>query len=282
MATAKPNTPSPADTAAQQPSTASTPVAPVTQPAPVAPVQPVIPPQTSIKPPTAATAQPPFSGHSEAAPAAHQSTHTQDGPAPPKPTAAAPVEPRARAEDAPHGSDSVLNVTAGDYEVPEAFAHRPGVDLLMKVCTLFGVDPNPRLPVFVAGKHTPTATTRFRELMNWSYTPGDEYAGVPDKVTIVTAGGRKLTVDGNGEFDSDTDAMLHQAFNAYRVNPTTNEREESPLPYDLTLPQQAVIGIVTSDRHRYRRGYLNEGGRAEADRRERAEVEARRAAFHRG
>jgi hypothetical protein len=43
-----------------------------------------------------------------------------------------------------------------------------------------------------------------------------------------------------------------------------------PLPDDLALPVAQVTGVATKTEHRYRRGYLREGGKKEADRREKA------------
>lgn len=251
------------------------PVHPVTTQAP-APVQ----PQTSTPPATnPLDVQPPFGGHAmpaQPAPSAPQQPPDAAVRRPPNKTDNAGT-PRVREDDADE-EDTVLTATAESYRMPPEFEGKPGAELLLKVCDLFGVDPNPKLPTFVAGKHVPTANTKFRELLNWRFYPGDPDAGMPDKVTIVTAGGRKLTVDSNGEFDSDTETILRHAFRAFKMNPKTNEPEPMALPGDLTLPVEAVLGIVMSDEHVYRRGYLGEGGKREADRRD-ARVAARKRAF---
>lgn len=268
----KPNTPQTAGTAAQMTPGNDTHQQQPTPVTVVPPVAPVIPPQTSLKAPSPIEMQPPFGGHAVPAQATSETTHDQAS-APPPPA-------RARVDGDERGpADTVLTVADEDYPLPAAYRGQPGVELLMLVCDLFGVDPNPSLPVFQAGKHVATATTKFRELMSWKFTPGDPMAGVADKVTIVTAGGRKLTVDSNGQFDSDTENVLRQAFQAFRVNPATNEKEPIALPRDLTLPVEAVLGVVMSDRHQYRRGYLREGGKREADRRAQEEQDRQREQF---
>lgn len=165
------------------------------------------------------------------------------------------------------------------YRVPDEFRGKPGLHLLMRACNLLGIDPDPTLPVFNPKRHKPEAGAAFRELMDWRFYRGDRSAGDPDYVTLVTAGGLKITHrdDMAQPWDDETDHRLALAFNAFRINRETKLPERIALPADLTLPANAVLGFSDETRHQYRRGYLREGGRAEADRREAAEA-AQRAA----
>jgi hypothetical protein len=240
-------------------------------------------PQTSEPPAThVQDLQPPFGGHAEPPkPAASEPQPPPTSAVQPPPRAAAAQQPRDRDNeltDQGQPRESVMEATAEEYQVPEDFANKPGARLLMKICNLFGIDPNPRLPVFVSGKHDP-ARGRFRELLSWRHYPGDPMAGVPESVTLVTSGGLKLNVNSEGEYDEATEVQLRNAFRAFRTNPKTNEVEPLPLPNDMTLPATAVLGIPASQDHVYQQGYLRSGGRAEADRREQQAIERRRQAF---
>jgi len=138
-------------------------------------------------------------------------------------------------------------------------------ELLLEACERFGVDPTvERIP---------------SELASWNYYRGDRRSGVPASVVIVTAGGVKLRHYSDPDYvapnctdaamDQDTEETLARLFGAYRKDAQKN-LVRVPLPEDLALPGPAVTGFPNTEDHRYRRGYLAEGGKGEADRRDAA------------
>lgn len=142
----------------------------------------------------------------------------------------------------------------------------PGAkELLLEACERFGVDP--------------TVERQPSELGSWNFYKGDRRLGVPASVVLVTAGGVKLRHYADPDYvapnctepamDQDTEDTLARLFGAYRKDAQKN-LVRMPLPEDLALPGPAVTGFPTQEDHRYRRGYLAEGGKAEADRRDAA------------
>jgi hypothetical protein len=127
--------------------------------------------------------------------------------------------------------------------------------LLLDACDRFGV--------------VPTKEVRPKELLAWNYYGERVQDGVPASVVIVTAGGVKLRhyEDPDYPMEPETEERLAIIFNAYRIDKDTGKPIRMPLPTDLALPLAAVTGIPTRQDHVYRRGYLKEGGRAEANRR---------------
>jgi hypothetical protein len=122
--------------------------------------------------------------------------------------------------------------------------------LLAEACYVFGINPDPAL--------------KPRELAAYRVDPGDPdgVPAVPVSVVLVTAGGLKVRYP----IDDDTENRLRLVYGAYKVNRATGEREVLPLPEDLTLPRANVDGVVRSDEHVYRTGYLREGGKEAAAR----------------
>lgn len=164
-------------------------------------------------------------------------------PAPPAPPAPKAPPPAKAAAPAP-----AYVVEASGNKSARALA------ILLDACELFGVNPEQdQRPV---------------ELLSWRYRPGDPREQLPESVTLVTAGGVKIVhyADPAYPMDPDTTERLRAVFGAYRKD-KDGTRVPLPLPTDLTLPEGAVTGLVQSDEHVYRRGYLREGGRAEAVRR---------------
>lgn len=139
--------------------------------------------------------------------------------------------------------------------IPEAIATKLAKDsrrdeldpmerrILAEACYVFGLNPDP--------------TLKPRELAQYRFDQGDPHAAspVPPYVSLVTAGGLKLRYP----IDDDTETRLRTVYNCFRANPRTGEREALPLPPDLTLPREAVDGVVRSSEHQYRTGYLKEG-----------------------
>ena len=62
----------------------------------------------------------------------------------------------------------------------------------------------------------------------------------------MTAGGLKFT----WPLDEDSVTRLRQWFNAFKI--VNGEKVVLPLPEDLTLPREAVDGVVRSAEHQYR------------------------------
>lgn len=115
--------------------------------------------------------------------------------------------------------------------------------LLAEACYVFGINPDP--------------TLKPRELAAYRFDKGDPDAvtPIPAYVSMVTSGGLKVRYP----IDDDTEMRLRTVYNCFRANPKTGEKEELPLPPDLTLPRAAVDGVVRSTEHQYRTGYLREG-----------------------
>jgi hypothetical protein len=148
---------------------------------------------------------------------------------------------------------------------PDAFKNRQGVELLMKACHAYNLNPDPTLTVFIHGRHEPDPRLPYREVLAWNYYEGS--GSVPNRVVIVTAGGAKLSYPPDAAaFD-----VLRNVFKAFTVDPITKQLVPGELPPDLALPIETVTGIPITDKHILRRGYLREGGRAGADRRDAAE-----------
>jgi hypothetical protein len=124
--------------------------------------------------------------------------------------------------------------------------------LLAEACYVFGLNPDP--------------TVKPIELAAFRCDPGDPNGvnPTPASVVLVTGGGLKIRYP----IDEDTENRLRIVYNAYKVNTKTGEREVLPLPPDLALPREHVDGVVRTADHQYRTGYLREGGKAEAARRE--------------
>jgi hypothetical protein len=166
---------------------------------------------------------------------------------------AEPLEARDE-EDGDEDREAIVEALVEEL-VPEKVATalkitRPEqVALLAELCYTFGLNPNPAL--------------KPREVIAHKFDAGDENATppVPPSVTVVTGGGLKIRYP----FDDDTENRLRIVFNAYTVR--NGERVTLPLPADLTLPRASVDGQVHSTEHQYRKGYLREGGREEANRR---------------
>jgi hypothetical protein len=140
--------------------------------------------------------------------------------------------------------------------VPESrgVSSRDALDLLLDACELYGVNPEQF--------HVPT------ELMSWSYQPANRVERTPASVTLVTAGGQKLRhyADPSFPMEPETEERLRNIFGAWRKD-KDGTRIPAQLPDDLTLPETAVTGIPVSTDHVYQRGYVREGGKAEAARR---------------
>lgn len=164
------------------------------------------------------------------------------------------------------GDDTLYEQPLATLRVPEAFKNRAGVDLLMKACQAYNLDPNPKLAVYVHGKHNPDPRLPYREILAWQFYDGAG-SGLPDKVVIVTAGGAKLAYPP----DMQSLDVLRNVFKAFTVDPVSKQLVPGELPPDLSLPIETVTGIPITDKYILRRGYLREGGRAGSDRREAAE-----------
>lgn len=131
---------------------------------------------------------------------------------------------------------------------------KAALNLLLDACERFGVNPEQ--------DHRPA------ELLAWRFSPENRVEQIPASVTLVTAGGLKLVhyADPGYPEDPDTIERLRNVFGAWKKD-KDGTRVPLPLPTDLTLPEGAVTGLVQSDDHVYRRGYLRDGGKAEAARR---------------
>lgn len=146
-------------------------------------------------------------------------------------------------------------VTLPDF-VAEATGNRSeeARDLLLDACERYGINPvQDQRPV---------------ELSAWKYRPANAVEQVPASVTLVTAGGLKIVhyEDDAYPADPETEERLRNVFGAWRKD-KDGTRVALPLPTDMTLPQGAVTGLAMTDDHVYRRGYLREGGKTEAQRR---------------
>lgn len=201
-----------------------------------------------------ATAQAQAQGAGEGAGQDSQEQPQTQAPAQAAPQAPAPPAPPAP----PQEQDQPPVVVAAPVFVAEVSGNqsKQAVDLLLDACELFGVNPEQdQRPV---------------ELLSWRYRAANRVEQIPASVTLVTAGGQKLVhyADPSYPMDPDTIERLRNVFNAYRKD-KDGTRIPLPLPTDLTLPEGAVTGLVASDDHVYRRGYLREGGRTESQRRRR-------------
>jgi hypothetical protein len=146
---------------------------------------------------------------------------------------APPIDPGDMTDDAPV-----------EDLMPEALGLRSdtSLNLLLDACKRFNVDPR--------------MDTRPRELDAWRFYPGSRKDGRLDAVSLVTAGGLKLTMFSDGSLDADTEERLRALFRAFRTNPVTKQIESTPLPEDQGLPEAAVIGAITATSHRHAGGYL--------------------------
>lgn len=142
---------------------------------------------------------------------------------------------------------TVPNERHGNQNQPAARA------LLMQVCERLGINPD--------------VNTKPVELLTWTYYRGDELNQIPDAVSVVTAGGRKLKLYADDSVDDDTVAMLARVFKI-APHPDGSPWQAIELPEDLTLPTVEVTGMSLEAGHVYRKGYLKEGGKAEAARRQ--------------
>lgn len=139
-------------------------------------------------------------------------------------------------------------------------------ELLLDACERFGIDP--------------TEQSQPRELLNWKYLHEDRRQRIPAAVVLVTGGGVKLHIFADPDYmapgctqpgmNQDTEETLARIFQAFKKDPKTKEVTRIPLPEDMALPEPAVTGHATTTAHRYRRGYLREGGKEEANRRDAA------------
>lgn len=154
----------------------------------------------------------------------------------PQPDAPPATEPEPDAEPAALTADDVMPESSGRRDAA-------ALALLFDACERFNVNPGMQV--------------RPRELAGWRYYPADRVEGVPAAVVIVTAGGLKLKYfDGDVVKDADTEERLRATFRAFTIDPKTKERVPGPLPADLSLPAEAVLGQPASTAHRHPHGYL--------------------------
>lgn len=202
--------------------------------------------------------------------------------------AASARSPRGRRQDEAEETDAPRNrmVPVEDLKADylEKWRRERGegaVELLLEACDRYGINPDQRLPKFNPRRHALSINSDTRELAAWAFYAGENDTDVPDSVVLVTEGGFKLRyarpVDlGDRELDvafigDQTETQLRQALNAYQVDPKTRQRIPAALPEDLALPFEALKGFSPKDgAQMYRRGYLREGGKTEAERRARA------------
>jgi hypothetical protein len=156
------------------------------------------------------------------------------------------------ASSSPDAESSAVEQAFYAFPVPAEYKDREGIELLMAACTLYGIDPDAdALPV---------------HLLDWKFYRGDRRRGVPDRILLVTAGGLKIAHPA----DDDTIDRLRRTFRLYRERKQKDgsvEIDILPMPEDLTLPTTTLTGQVESADHQYQRGYLREGGAAEAAKR---------------
>lgn len=151
-------------------------------------------------------------------------------------------------------TEQPTQIPQGGFDLPESMKGLRGAVLLLDACNLYGVNPDQTLPPYQGRGAGP-----FKELMNWRFIPGNDGAGIPDSVSLVTVGGTKVRHYADPDFpmDPDTETRLRNVFHAWRTDPKTNEIVALPLPDDLTLPPAAVSGRVNANAgHQYRGGYL--------------------------
>ena len=150
----------------------------------------------------------------------------------------------------PTGADPESEPLDSQSTLPEAYRGKPGADLLAEACEIYGIDAHATEPV---------------QLVGWKFYPGTNFPKVPSRVTLVTAGGRKLS----HPMDAATlEQLRYHVFHLVRENKQTGELTFLPLPDDLTLPEPQRTGFSTSTDHRYEGGYLKNGGAQEAARRQ--------------
>lgn len=122
------------------------------------------------------------------------------------------------------------------------------VNLLLDACEVYGINPDPEL--------------RPKEILSWRFYHADRREDRPARVVIVTGGGQKVDLfegDADPIMSIDSEEVLRNVFNAYKIDPVTKLRINSDLPEDLTLPRVAVTGIAEGATHRFVGGYLRRG-----------------------
>jgi len=146
----------------------------------------------------------------------------------------------------------VLEKLAKDQRKPPSAISVEERRLLAEACYVFGINPDP--------------TLKPREVLSYRFDAGDPNGAtpIPPYVSIVTGGGVKIRYP----IDDDTEIRLRQVYNCFTVDKKSGERLVLPLPPDLTLPREAADGVVRSSEHQYRTGYLREGGKTAADKRQ--------------
>lgn len=164
-----------------------------------------------------------------------------------------------------------MDAAVDGFPMPVEYASRPGADLMLEACNLFGVNPDPKATVVhkIPGQRPLAAP----ELLSWRFVPSD--GAEPDAVVIVTAGGTKLKLfrDPDYPMDPATEETLRRLLHAFTV--TKDGIVDLPLPESLTLPKGAVDGVVRATEHLYPGGYLRKQGE---DARTRAKTAAQAAA----
>ncbi len=137
-------------------------------------------------------------------------------------------------------TDDLDTDSPDDYErealamLPPEEQALPGAFLFINACVMYGINPDP--------KKLPPEIMRLDNGRRWRFYPGDSYAvpPVPDRVVFVTHGGLKISAPPTPEFDE----ALHKWFRTDRQDPKTLEVVRMPLPASLTLPRQAITGVV--------------------------------------
>lgn len=175
-----------------------------------------------------------------------------------------PTPPATDGQDEPQIAGPSTPPKALDM-VPEANGRTEAraTSLLLDACEKFGVNPG--------------ADCRPLELKAWRFYPGDRLEGIPDAVSLVTAGGVKIRHFADPNYmapgclepaiDQDTEDRLRRLFGAVHVDPKTKDVTPAAFPTDLTLPASAVDGRVRGTDHTYRGGYLKAGGKEAAAKR---------------
>lgn len=155
------------------------------------------------------------------------------------------TEPAVRVQEAP--APELIRVVP---EVNQRQADKRALAVLLSTCKLFGINPR--------GDLQP------RELAKWEYLPARTDLLIPDGVKIVTKGGLKLVWFSDDEYPVD-EGTFDRLIMWFRLRP--DSAGNITLPDDLTLPREAVDGIVRKMDHVYKGGYLKSGGKTEAERR---------------
>jgi len=161
---------------------------------------------------------------------------------------AAKVPPQAPFQEQPG------QIPAEGFALPEEMKGQRGAVLLLDACNVYGINPDTSLPIWAGRGLGP-----FRELLAWKFYPGQESAGIPDSVALVTVGGVKIRYHADPDYpmDPDMETRLRLVFHAFKMDPKTNEVMPLPLPEDLTLPRSAVSSQGNPNAgHQYRGGYL--------------------------